>query len=195
MKKILLIATFLLFAIVPAFADTMVVGAMTDIHTKCPNAVVRVKVLRDCFLDGVSLRIGYVLEGKIYVKEPKRLKRNASFTFSPISYTDLEGNTTKFTDEYSGKFTEEFQLDVKSLAESAITSVANHFIKGISFGYYAVKGAVENKDGNRFVSCADAIYQHSPLSYIEKGYDLEILKESVFGLKFAECENCPMSEE
>lgn len=195
MKKILFILMFMCIGLLPAFADTMVVGALTDIHTNSPSDIVRVKVLRDCTLDGISLKIGYILEGKITVTDPKRLKRNATFIFCPTDYIDLEGVVAKFPNECNGKFTEEFQIDAKSLAESAITSVANHFIKGISFGYYALKGAVENKDGNRFVSCVDAMYQSSPLSYISKGSDLEILKESVFGLKFKECENCPMTEE
>lgn len=195
MKKLVLMAAFMVFGLLPAFADTMVVGAVSTIHTNHPSDVVKVKVLRNCTLDNVPLKIGYVLEGKINVTDPKRLKRNATFTFTPETYTDLEGNVEKFTYALEGKFTEEFQLDAKSLAESAITSVANHFVKGISFGYYAVKGAVQNKDGNRFVSCVDAMYQNSPLSYIEKGADLEILEESVFGLKFSECKNEPLDNE
>lgn len=195
MKKILFIIAFLLFAIVPAFADTMVVQALTDISTTKPNQDIKVVVMRDCFLDDISLKIGYILEGKIIVTDPKRLKRDATFTFYPINYIDNEGRINHIPVLYYGKFSPKFEIDAKSLTESAATFVANHFVKGISFGYYAVKGAVENKDGNRFVSTVDAMYQHSPLSYIEKGGSLEIVKETVFGLKFKECENCPMSEE
>lgn len=195
MKKIFLAAAFMIIGLVPAFADTMVVGAVTEIHTDKPDEVVKVKVLRDCTLDDVSLKIGYILEGKIIVKEPKRLKRNASFTFYPLSYTDLDDTVVRFPNLYYGKFTEDFELDAKKLAESAVTSVANHFIKGISFGYYAIKGAVQNQNGNRFVSCVNSIYQNSPLSYVEKGCDLEILENYVFGLKFSECKNEPLENE
>lgn len=195
MKKIFCILVFLFFAVVPAFADTMVVQALADISTTQPDKIVRVKVMRDCFLDGVSLKIGYILEGNIYVKGPKRLKRDATFNFCPTNYIDLEGNVTTFSNECIGKFSPKFELDVKGLAESAVASVADHFIKGISSGFYAVQGAVQNKNGNPFKSAVVNVYEHSIFSYANKGEALLIIKETMFGLKFDECENCPMLEE
>lgn len=195
MKKLLLTILFSVLTIIPAFADTMVVQALTDISTTRPNQDVKVRVMRDCFLDGISLKIGYVLEGKIIVTDPKRMKRNATFTFYPINYIDNEGRTIHIPELYYGKFSPKFELDPKGLAESAVLSVANHFVKGISSGFYAVQGAVQNKKGNPFTSAVSNVYEHSFLSYVEKGEPLEIIKETMFGLKFDECENCPMLEE
>lgn len=196
MKKFLLIVVLLFTtAVVPVLADTMVVQALTPISTNEPDKEVKVRVMRDCFLDGISLRIGYVLEGKMIVTDAKRLKRDATFTFYPINYIDNDGNTTHIPELYYGKFSPKFELDPKSLAESAVLSVANHFIKGISSGFYAVQGAVQNKKGNPFTSAVSNVYEHSFFSYVEKGGALEIVKETMFGLKFKECENCPMTEE
>ena len=51
-------------------------------------------------------------------------------------------------------------------------------------GYYAVEGAVKNESDNRFKSSVQSVYEHSPLSYVEKGQDIEINVHDVFGLKF-----------
>ena len=191
MKKFLLTITFLIFGLIPAFADTMVVQAQSEISTTRPDEIVKVQVLRDCTLNGTELKIGYVLEGKIIVTDAKRLKRDATFTFYPLNYTDLAGNTVRFTELYYGKFSAQFELDAKKLAESAVLGVANHFFEGAKAGFYAVKGAVENQEGNRLKSSATSVYKHSPLSYFEKGGDINLAKETVFGLKFKECENAP----
>ncbi len=194
MKRFLLITAFLFFSIVPAFAETMAVQALTDISTDEPNKDIRVRVMRDCTLADIPMKIGYVLEGKMIVTDAKRLKRDASFTFYPVNYVDLEGNVVHIPKLYYGKFSPKFEIDTKGLAESAIASVANHFVKGISSGFYAVQGAVQNKQGNPFKSAVANVYEHSFLSYVEKGQPLVIVKETLFGLKFDECENAPMSE-
>lgn len=191
MKKILLTITLLFFGLIPAFADTMVVQAQSEISTTRPDEIVKVQVLRDCSLNGTELKIGYVLTGKIIITDAKRLKRNATFSFYPINYTDLNGNTVRFTELYYGKFSAKFEIDPKKLAESAVLGVANHFFEGVRTGFYAVKGAVENEQGNRLKSSATSVYEHSPLSYIEKGGDLNLAKDTVFGLKFDECKNAP----
>lgn len=184
----------MMFGITPAIADTMVVESLDEITTAKPDMVVRVQVMRDCTLDSVPLKIGYILEGKMIITDPKRLKRDATFSFYPISYTDLEGNTKRFSTLYYGKFSAKFEIDAKGLAESAAASVADHFIKGISMGYYAVKGAVDNNGQNRFSSAVHNVYEHSFLSYIEKGGDLTVPKSTVFGLKFPECKNAPKKD-
>ena len=195
MKKITALIIFFMLGIVPVFADTMVVQAVTDITTTNPTQEIKVRVLRNCYLADVSLQIGDVLEGKMIVTDPKRLKRNATFTFYPLSCTDLKGNIVRFPVLYQGKFSAKFELDVGKLAESAVVSVANHFVKGIGTGFYAVQGAVKNKDGNPIKSAVVNVYENSIFSYANKGEELTIPKDSVFGLKFSECDNEPLNDE
>ena len=195
MKKIIVLISFFMLGIVPVFADTMVVQAVTDISTANPEQEVKVRVLRNCTLADMPLKIGDVLEGKMIATDPKRLKRDATFTFYPLSCIDLNGKVTRFSMLYYGKFSAKFELDVGKVAESAVVSVANHFVKGIGTGFYAVQGAVKNKDGNPIKSAVVNVYENSILSYANKGEELTIPKDSVFGLKFSECENEPLSEE
>lgn len=194
MKKIIVFISLFVLGFMPVFADTMVVQAVTDITTTNPTQEIKVRVLRNCTLADVSLKVGDILEGKMIATDPKRLKRDATFTFYPLSCTDLEGNVTRFPVLYYGKFSAKFELDVGKVAESAVVSVANHFVKGIGTGFYAVQGAVKNKDGNPIKSAAVNVYENSIFSYANKGEELTIPKDSVFGLKFSECENEPLSD-
>ena len=195
MKKAILSIFVLLLSITPAIADTMAVQAVTTISTETPENIIKVRVMRDCKLDNVELKIGYILEGKMLsVTDPKRLKRDASFTFFPMSYTDLNGNTTHISTLYVGTFSPKFEIDAKQLAKNTALSVGNHFISGLSMGYRAVEGAVTNNQGNALKSAANNVYEHSFVSYVEKGEQINIKPETCFGLKFKECENAPKEE-
>ena len=47
-------------------------------------------------------------------------------------------------------------------------------MKGISCGYRTVEGAVKNPEGNRLKSAGVALYNSTPLAYINKGKDILI---------------------
>lgn len=190
MKRILFILVAILFLMTPAFAETMAVQALDSISTDTPNKIVRVQVIRDCTLGGIGLKIGYVLEGKMMsVTGPKRLKQDASFTFAPLNYYDLNGNRVHIPKLYMGTYSAKFEINPEKLAKSAVLTVGNHFLKGLKTGVYAVEGAVNNEDGNRAVSAVHNVYENSLFSYVEKGGALNIPKETCFGLKFDECVN------
>lgn len=195
MKKLIILLALSLFCITPALADTMAVQAVTTIDTTTPDKIIKVRVLRDCKLADISLKIGYTLEGKMLsVTEPKRLKKDASFTFFPMNYTDLNGNTKHIPTLYVGTFSPKFEIDKKQLAKSAALTVGNHFVNGLSMGYRAVEGAITNEEGNVLKSAASNVYEHSFVSYVEKGEDLNIKPDTCFGLKFKECENAPKED-
>ena len=192
MKKVFYILLFLIVVSIPCYADTMAVQAITSISTEKPNESVKVRVMRDCTLDDIELKIGYVLDGKIMsVTKPKRLKRDAKFTFAPLEYVDDCGHTHHIPNLYIGTYSSKFEVDPKQIAKSAALSVGNHFVKGISTGFYAIEGAVENKEGNIIKSAAENVYENSPLSYIGKGQQLHIVPDTCFGLKFKQCKNAP----
>ena len=189
MKKLIL-SILLIFLSLPAFAETMAVQAITPISTDTPDKLIRVKVIRDCMLADIPLKIGYVLEGKMMsVTDPKRLKQDASFTFAPFTYYDLNGNGIHIPKLYIGTYSAKFEINPAKVAKSAALTVGNHFVKGISAGFYAIEGAVQNEEGNRAKSAIHNVYENSPLSYIEKGGALHIETSKCFGLKFEECIN------
>ena len=190
MKRYIIVLLFILLAQIPVSAETMAVQAVNTISTNKPNNEVVVKVIRDCKLDGVDLEIGYILEGKMLnVTDPKRLKKDATFTFYPVIYKDLYGNEHRFSKVYVGEFSPKFEINPAKLAKSAVLTVGNHFVKGISSGFYAVEGAIQNEDGNRVKSAVQNVYENSVFSYAEKGKQLEIKPGTCFGLKFDDCVN------
>ena len=113
---------------------------------------------------------------------PKRLKRNAKFSFKPEWYIDTNGSKHNLNETVKATYTT--TLNKVQLAKKAVLGVGNHFVKGLSMGVAAVEGVVENEEGNRLKSGAKSVYDASPLSYSEKGKDIVINENEIFYLKF-----------
>ncbi len=187
MKKILLLSVILLISIMPVNAETLQVQALSEFNTENPPASIEVKAVSDMDLDEELLIMdGYILKGNLVdVVSPKRLKRDATFSIVLTEYTDNNGQKHIIPPDgkqFKGKFTTKF--DYKHAAKTAALSVGNFFLKGLSIGYAAVEGAVKNEEGNRVKSSAMSVYESTPVSYVEKGEDIVILKDQVFYLKF-----------
>lgn len=183
-KKLILSLLTGLVVSAPAVAVSMKVEALSSFSTENPKNTITVKLLKDCKLsDELTLMEGDVVYAKVTdVVSPKRLKRDASFSVVPETYTDKNGITHTFEDTYTGKYSSE--IDKKELAKSATLSVGNYFVKGLSLGVNAVEGAVKNEEGNRLKSSAKSIYENTPLSFVEVGEELEIQSGDVFIFKF-----------
>ena len=181
MKKFLNFSLLsLLLLASPVFAKTVAVEAMSGFTTENPPREMSVKLLEDIVLDdNTTLAADYVIDGKIVdVTDPKRLKRNATFTFVPVSYKDKNGIKAYCPAKYTTK------INKGELAKSVGLGVGSFFVKGLSLGYSAVEGAIKNEQDNRFKSSVTNVYNDSPLSYVEKGEELVIEKEQVFFLNF-----------
>lgn len=181
MKRLILVLVLLSQ---PVWAKTIPVQALEDFSTENPPTEYSVKVLDELVLDEkVTLNEGDIVQGKIVdVKNAKRLKRNAGFSFVPETVRTTAGNTVSIAGYYPAKYTT--QLNKGEMAKTAALSVGNHFVKGISLGYRTVEGVVKNEQGNRFKSGADALYENTPLSYVEKGQEIFIPKNQNFLLNF-----------
>lgn len=168
----------------PVFAETIHVQSMEDFSTANPLSSLSVRIIDDITLDEeVTFHQGYVVKGKIIdVKEPQRLKRDASFVFVPIEYKDRNGNTFDIKGYYPAKYTT--KLNKGDLAKSAALGVGNYFVKGLSAGFTAIEGAVKNEKDNRLKSSVNAVYESTPFSYVEKGNDITIEKYQNFLLNF-----------
>ena len=176
-------------------AEVLQVESLTKFSTAEYPSEVRVKALNDIDLaPDINIKEGYTLTGKLVdVASPKRLKRDAKFSFMPMYYVDNNGKTTMIKEPFEGRYTKDIEIDKGQLAKSAALGVGSYFVQGLSVGYYAVEGAVKNESDNRFKSSVKSIYKHSPLSYVEKGQDIEINVHDVFGLKF-KVEDEPVQE-
>ena len=186
MKQKFLYSVLLLSILVcsPAYAQTIEVKALEDISTANPSKTTSVQLLepveikKDKFVGEGAILNGNLID----VVSPKRLKRDADFTFEPKSYTDSEGKTRKIKANIKASYTE--PIDKKQVAKKTVTTAGNFFVQGFSMGVAAVEGAVKNQDGNRFKSSVSSVYEASPLSYAKKGEDIEIKAGQVFFLKF-----------
>ncbi len=178
-----------------AYAQTVEVESLSSFSTANPPTSISVKLAEPLELTAdLTLESGTVIKGNLIdVVSPKRLKRDASFCFEPVNYTDLQGKTGKIPSGILASYTT--HLDKKNLAKNAALGVGNYFVKGLSVGAAAIEGAVKNQEDNRFKSSAVAVYESSPLSYVEKGEDIEIQESQIFYLKFFEKRNKNKSDE
>lgn len=167
-----------------ANAQTVEVMALDEISTLNPAQSVSVKLLESLMLtDEQILSSDVILTGQLTdIKTPKRLKRNATFSFKPVSYTDINGRVRKINPDIKAKYTT--KPDKKEIAKTAALGAGGLVIKGLSTEVAAVSGAIKNEQGNRLKSSAVSAYEASPLSYVEKGNQIRIKKNQKFYLKF-----------
>ncbi|MBP3847852.1 hypothetical protein J6I39_08915 [bacterium] len=165
-------------------AKTIVAATFDKFSTANPPQSIEIKIFNPLELsDSLTIPAGSTVQGQLVnVISPKRLKRNAKFSFRPEWYADANGTKHNINDSVIGTYTT--TIDKAQLAKSAVLGVGNHFVKGLSMGVAAVEGAIENEEGNIIKSSAKSVYEASPLSYTKKGQDLYFEKNSVFYLKF-----------
>jgi hypothetical protein len=197
MKKFLLILSALLI-ISPVMAKNIKVEALANFSTANPPKTWKVKVLEGFVADnGVVIHTNTVIEGDIVnVKSPKRLKRNATFKFVPKTYYDPQDGTTKIVKrDFEGKYSSTSNIDKKSLAKTGAISAGNMLIGSfVAPTVGLVEGVVSNKEGNRVKSAVVGAYERTPLSYANKGQEMEFKQGQVFVMSFklkGEEENLP----
>lgn len=175
----------------PVLAKPIAVEALSDFTTENPPKEMSIKLLEDIAVDDtLTIKAETIVDGNVVdVTDPKRLKRNASFTFVPTSYKDERGQVVVIKNYYPAKYTT--KINKGQLAKSAALGVGNFFVKGLSIGYSAVEGAIKNEKDNRFKSSVTEVYQDSPLSYVEKGEELVIEKGQLFFLNFRTKDDVP----
>ncbi len=178
---------FLVFMIVGmctcAYARTVEVVSQNAFSTANPPSAITVELLDELEISAeTTIPAGAQIQGKLVdVISPKRLKKDATFSFQPERYS-INGSEYKLDGTVKAKYTT--TLDKAELAKKTALSVGNHFVKGLTVGFRAVEGAIENDEGNRLKSGAKSAYEATPLSYAEKGKDIEITQNQVFYLKF-----------
>lgn len=175
----------------PVLAKPIAVEALSDFTTENPPKEMSIKLLEDIAVDDtLTIKAETIVDGNVVdVTDPKRLKRNASFTFVPTSYKDECGQVVVIKNYYPAKYTT--KINKGQLAKSAALGVGSFFVKGLSIGYSAVEGAIKNEKDNRFKSSVTEVYQDSPLSYVEKGEELVIEKGQLFFLNFRTKDDVP----
>lgn len=187
MRKILLILSLFLI-MQPVMAKNIKVEALDKFSTANPPKVWRVKILETFTMDnGIIINQGTVVEGNIEnVKSPQRLKRNATFRFVPKTYYDPQNGVEKFVKrEIEGKYSSTGNLDKKELAKTGAISAGNMLIGSfVAPAVGLVEGVVKNEDGNRAKSAVVGAYERTPLSYANKGQEIEFKQGQIFTMSF-----------
>lgn len=185
MKKILLLLLILFCTINLSYAKNIKVKPMTDFTTETPPEIWSLVVAEEFTTkNGFIVKEGSVIEGKIIkLKQPKRLKRNASFVFMPIRFYD--GNIDKKIENFEGKFSSIHNMEKIDMAKKGAIFVGNQLIDStFGPGVALVEGAIKNKQGNRLKSAGVSLYESTPLSYANKGQHLTFKKDVIFTMSF-----------
>lgn len=187
MKRFLLILSVLLLAS-PVMAKGVKVEALSNFSTENPPATWRLKVVEGFVADnGIVVHSGTIFDGKITnVTSPKRLKRAASFTFIPQTYYDPQVGITKDVKrDFQGKYSSKTEMTAGNIAKKGAITAGNVLIGSfVAPTVGLVEGAVKNEKGNRAKSAAISAYENTPLSYVNKGKELEFKKGQVFIMNF-----------
>lgn len=194
MKKIFLITAIAILCASPVMAKNVKVEAMSDFSTANPPQTWKLKVVEPFMSkDNFMVQNGCIIEGKIVdVTDPKRLKRNAAFTFVPIRFYDEKGNVYNIDKDLVGKYSPLSDITAGGVAKEGALFVGDKIAKGfLGPGIAIVDGAVKNERGNRAVSSAVSLYESTPLSYCNKGHEVEIPKGKVFIMSFKDLEEEP----
>ncbi len=188
MKKTILSILAMLLLGGTAFAQTLKVEAITPFNTTNPPSTIQVRSIGEMQITSkIKINEGDIITGSLTdIKDPKRLKRDATFKFKIKTVTNTHGQTVKVKGNNIAKYVPPFKLDKKEVAKNAALAVGNHFVEGLSMGYHAVEGAIKSEEGGskRISSAAKNAYDHSVLSYASKGEEVEINPGDIFGLKF-----------
>lgn len=183
MKKFLFILIASLF-VQPVMAKSVKVEALSDFSTENPPKIWQVKILESFVAnDGFEVNAGSIIEGRIEgVKNAKRLKRDGTFKFIPEFYYDSKtGATKQVKRDFVGKYSKRSELDAKTVAKKGAITAGNIFIGSfVGPSVALVEGTIKNEKGNRAKSAAVSVYESTPLSYANKGKELEFKQGQVF---------------
>ena len=182
MKNLCLLAALSLMMSTPALALNVEVEALSNFSTDNPPKSYSVKIVEPINTESYNIESGSIIEGKIIAKDAQILKRDATFSFIPTYLVTPEGQVLKVKKNFIGKYKKE--IDKKKIAKTAVLSAGNFAVKGLSTGVNALEGAVKNEQGNIIKSTAVAVYEGSPVSYIQKGEALTIEKGQHFSMNF-----------
>ena len=178
-KNFIIAAGVICMAPVAVFANIMRMEMVSDFSSENPQNRIQLKLLQDAFVyDNEFFLSNTIINCDVIdVVDPKRLKRSASFSCKPVNYARSGEELKEFKDELNLKFLKILDKKeiTKSVATTAASSAASYFVPGLGIGVKAVAGAIEAENGERLKAGFHSAYESTPLSYIEKGMDLDLV--------------------
>ncbi len=182
----------LILTVSAAHADIqMKVTAIEEFKTDTPTETLNVKVNKDTALGQYNIHSGDILNCKVLlVTDPKRGKQNANIFVEPVSFIS-GGKTTNINDEFVGKYSktvlskeEIMKMPKSGFIKKAALTVGSFYVKGLAPGVSLVEGIANDETGEPIRAGLKQVYKDSPLSYIEKGSELDLTVGEEFYLIF-----------
>ena len=194
-NKILCLILACVFGVTTAQAasDKIHVASLEEFSTANPSKTLNVVVAESGCIGQYLLKTGDVIHcNVIKTIAPKRGKRGAGFVVQPVLYTTGE-TTETFETQYYGKYADKIlspkNIDPIKAGKKAAVIVGGHFVKGLAPAVSLAEGMIENEEGNRLESGVKQVYKDSPLSFVEKGKELNINPGEQFYLIFKPLKN------
>jgi len=185
MKRLITILICFIFLQIQSFAGQMKVVALNDFTTLDNEAKIKIYVAEDYYLNTKLL----IPEGSVFVgsiadiKEPKRLKRNADFDFVAFYYMDAQKYKYRIETPIVGNYSTTAKLDKNNSGKKVAFAVTDKIAAGSGHVRNAHNGAKQRKQG-RIKGAMTNLYQHSILSWKDKGTHLNIKKGDCFYINF-----------
>ena len=95
MKNLFLTMGLLVMMCTPAMAVNVEVEALSDFSTDNPPKYYSVKIVEPVVMQKGVIESGSIVEGKVIVKDAKRLKQDATFSFIPVYLITPQGEVIK----------------------------------------------------------------------------------------------------
>ena len=173
-------------------AIQMKVTAIEEFKTDAPTETLRVRVRENTVLGQYTIQSGDILNCKVLlVTDPKRGKQNANIYVEAVSYIS-SGKTTDINDEFVGKYSktvlskeEIMKMPKSGFIKKAALTVGSFYVKGLGPGVSLVEGITNDETGEPIRAGLKQVYKDSPLSYIEKGSELDLTVGDEFYLVFS----------
>ena len=178
MKKNILIIITLLFISLPVSAKTLKAVSLCRFSTDNPDDYFAARIIETQKLSKDKyVKVGTEIYGRVVnINHPQVGKRDASFDFiiDKVTYNDkvrvLENpDIVASVVPYDPSKTQNFVF-------RAAKTGAGFFVKGLTQGISFVQGVASADKGTRLKSGVNKVYQDSPLSYVEKGIELHLIK-------------------
>jgi len=186
LNKILAVTGVLFLMPVSAFSAITTVDSASTFSTSNPPKIFQIKLNKKMTISNVDLYQNTIVNCEISeVKSPKRLKRDATFTFVPVSYINDNNEVVELNKISKMQYikTLEAKNAAKSVAKKAAKTVGGRVVPGLGIGLSAIEGAVSAEKGQKTKSAIHNVYEDSPFSLVENGKELNIYEDDVLIVK------------
>lgn len=185
MRFFVTLLCILIFSTSIVLAETIKVTSFEPISSREPFETYQIKTMEKCkFKNGVVFDEGAVITGKtINVKSSRRGKRDAYIEFKPTQYESNGQTLNLHNEKIKAKIVRHNPLDMGEATTFIALNVVECFLPGVFEVHSFMKGYQGADEGTKMKSGFVQMYKDSPLSFIEKGNEINTEPGDILLLK------------